>query len=91
MNGGLNRLEAVLAIARPGSFRAAARDLNMSTTPLSHTIARLEAAVGERLFNRTTPSVSLNDAGRKFVEDHSCRDRDPRSDGGGAVAAPDTG
>ena len=68
MDNGLTRLEAVLAIARRGSFRAAALDLGMSTTALSHSIARLEASLGVRLFNRTTRSVSLSDAGRAFVE-----------------------
>lgn len=67
MEGGLKGLEAVLTIARRGSFRAAALDLAMSTTALSHTIARLEANLGVRLFNRTTRSVSLTDAGREFV------------------------
>ena len=63
----LNDLDAVLAIARRGSFRAAAIDLGMSTTALSHAIAGLEAGLGVRLFNRTTRSVSLTDAGRQFV------------------------
>lgn len=65
---GVRALEAVLAIARHGSFRAAALDLGMSTTALSHTIGRLESGLGVRLFNRTTRSVSLSDAGRDFVE-----------------------
>lgn len=68
MRAGLNDLEAVVAIARRGSFRAAAIDLGMSTTALSHAIARLEANLGVRLFNRTTRSVSLTEAGRLFVE-----------------------
>ena len=68
METGLKGLEAVLAIARRGSFRAAALDLGMSTTALSHAIGRLEASLGVRLFNRTTRSVSLSDAGQAFVE-----------------------
>ncbi|MFC3126098.1 LysR family transcriptional regulator [Pseudoroseomonas globiformis] len=65
---GLNDLEAVVAIARRGSFRAAALDLELSTTALSSAIGKLEASLGVRLFNRTTRSVSLTDAGRVFVE-----------------------
>ncbi|MCK5932694.1 MAG: LysR family transcriptional regulator [Fulvimarina manganoxydans] len=65
---GLLDLEAVLAISRKGSFRAAALDLGMSTTALSNTIGKLEKEVGVRLFNRTTRSVSLTDAGRMFVD-----------------------
>lgn len=64
----LNDLDAVVAIARRGAFRAAALDLDMSTTALSNAIGRLEADLGVRLFNRTTRSVSLTDAGRLFVE-----------------------
>lgn len=65
---GLQELGAVLAIARRGTFRAAAIDMGMSTTALSHMIGRLEGHLGVRLFNRTTRSVSLTDAGRLFVE-----------------------
>lgn len=64
---GLSDLDAALAVARRASFRAAALDLGMSTTALSNAIARLEASLGVRLFNRTTRSVSLTDAGRAFV------------------------
>lgn len=64
----VNDLEAVLAIARKSSFRAAAVDLGLSATALSHAIGRLEADLGVRLFNRTTRSVSLTEAGRLFVE-----------------------
>lgn len=64
----LKELESVIAIARRGTFRAAAIDLGMSTTALSHTIGRLEAGLGVRLFNRTTRSVSLTDAGRLFMQ-----------------------
>jgi DNA-binding transcriptional LysR family regulator len=65
---GLNELDAVIAIMRRGSFRAAAIDLGMSTTALSNAIGKLEANLGVRLFNRTTRSVSPTDAGRAFIE-----------------------
>jgi len=64
----LIELEAVLAISARGSFRAAALELGLSTTALSNLIGRLERHLGVRLFNRTTRSVSLTDAGRTFVE-----------------------
>lgn len=64
----LSDLDAVLAIARRGSFRRAAVDLDVSTTALSNAVAKLEAALGVRLFNRTTRSVALTDAGRRFVD-----------------------
>jgi DNA-binding transcriptional LysR family regulator len=65
---GLIEFDAVLAIARRGSFRAAALDVGLSTTALSNVIGKLERQLGVRLFNRTTRSVSLTDAGRNFVD-----------------------
>lgn len=65
---GLSELEGVLAVARHRSFRAAATELGMSTSSLSHAIAALEARMGVRLFHRTTRSVSLTEAGAQFVE-----------------------
>ena len=64
----LRDFDAVLAVARRTSFRKAAIDLGMSTTALSHMIARIESELGVRLFNRTTRSVALTDAGRVFVD-----------------------
>jgi len=63
----LIELEAVLAIVRCGSFRAAALELGISTTAISNAVGKLERELAVRLFNRTTRSVSLTDAGRIFV------------------------
>lgn len=65
----LIELDAVMAVARRKSFRAAAMELQISTTALSNLIAKFEKQLGVRLFNRTTRSVSLTDAGRNFVEE----------------------
>lgn len=64
----LDELEAAMAVARRGSFRAAAIDLNKSTTALSNTIAKLEGKLETRLFNRTTRSVALTESGRIFID-----------------------
>lgn len=69
MRSGLTELEAVLAVARQGSFRAAAASLEMSTSALSQAVAALEARIGTRLFHRTTRSVRLTAAGQRFVAD----------------------
>jgi len=63
----LIELEAVLAIVRCGSFRAAAVELGMSTTAISNAVGKLERELDVRLFNRTTRSVALTYAGRIFV------------------------
>jgi len=64
---GLAEYDAIVAVARLGSFRAAATELGMSTSALSHAVAALEARLGVRLFNRTTRSVSMTDAGEQFI------------------------
>jgi DNA-binding transcriptional LysR family regulator len=69
MRGGLTELEAVLAVARHGSFRAAAAELEMSTSALSQSVAALEARIGARLFHRTTRSVRLTESGERFITD----------------------
>ncbi|MFZ6179119.1 LysR family transcriptional regulator [Nannocystis pusilla] len=64
---GLIELEAVLAVARRRSFRAAAADLGMSPTALGNAVAHLEERLAVRLFHRTTRSVALTAAGEAFV------------------------
>src|SRR5258707_12772734 len=66
-SSGLIELDAVLAVTRHRGFRAAATELGMSRSALSHSIAALEAKLGVRLFHRTTRSVSLTEAGEQFV------------------------
>lgn len=65
---GLIELEVVLAVAKRQGFRAAAVELEMSTTAVSNAVANLESRLGVRLFHRTTRSVSLTEAGQQFVE-----------------------
>ena len=65
---GLIELETVLAVARHGSFRAAARQLGMSTSAVSSAVAGLEARLRTRLFHRTTRSVALTEAGQRYVQ-----------------------
>ncbi|MGT2441078.1 LysR family transcriptional regulator (plasmid) [Bradyrhizobium betae] len=54
-------------VARRGKFRTAALELGVSTTALSNAVGKLERSLGVRLFNRTTRSVSLTEAGQRFV------------------------
>ena len=69
MKASLAELEAIAAVARHGGFRAAARELGMSSSALSHAVAALEERLSVRIFNRTTRSVTLSDAGERFVAD----------------------
>src|SRR5271155_1688641 len=63
----LAELNAVATVARVGGFRAAARELGVSPSALSHSIVALEDRLHVRLFNRTTRSVALTAAGEIFV------------------------
>lgn len=63
----LSELDAVLMVARRGKFRSAALELGVSTSALSNAVGKLERSLGVRLFNRTTRSVSLTEAGQRFV------------------------
>lgn len=64
----LNGMSVLSAIVDGGSFAAAAEALDMSPPGVSRAIARLEARLGVRLFDRTTRSVSLTDDGRRLHE-----------------------
>lgn len=64
---GLSELTAFITIAEQRSFRAAARILGVSPSALSHTVKNLEAHLNTRLFNRTTRSVALTEAGELFL------------------------
>ena len=66
-SSGLIELDAVVAVARHRNFRAAALELGVSRSALSHAVAALEERLGVRLFNRTTRSVSPTEAGEQFV------------------------
>lgn len=64
----LKDLEYVLAIARHGSFSAAAVECAVSQPALSKQVKNLEAALKIRLFERNKRQVHLTDAGKRFVE-----------------------
>ncbi|GLK84557.1 LysR family transcriptional regulator [Ancylobacter defluvii] len=59
-------LGVFLAIARQGSFRRAAAELGVTPSALSHSMRLLEERLGVRLFNRTTRSVALTEAGGRL-------------------------
>ncbi|MFJ1213178.1 LysR family transcriptional regulator [Burkholderia pyrrocinia] len=87
---GMTELEVVLAVARRSSFRGAALELGMSTTAVSSAVAGLEARLKVRLFNRSTRSVSLTDAGQRYVERIAPALAEIRSAGEEAGTGPDT-
>jgi DNA-binding transcriptional LysR family regulator len=63
----LSTIESFVRSAESGSFSAAARKLGISPAAVSKSVARLEAAAGVRLFHRTTRSLTLTEAGARFL------------------------
>src|SRR6185369_3379332 len=62
----LARLTTFVAVAQRGSFAKAAGALGRTTSTVSHTIKTLEEGLEIRLFNRTTRSVALTEAGEQL-------------------------
>jgi molybdate transport repressor ModE-like protein len=66
----LRHLMALDAIARAGSFRAAAADLGYAPSAVSQQLSHLERLVGARLIERApgTAPIAVTDAGRTLME-----------------------
>jgi DNA-binding transcriptional LysR family regulator len=63
----LSALRAFEAAARTGSFRAAAEDLSLTPSAVSHAVRSLEQTLGTTLFLRTGRQMRLTDTGRTLV------------------------
>jgi DNA-binding transcriptional LysR family regulator len=63
----LIHLPIIACVARHRSFAAAAADLGMSPSAISHAVRSVEDRLAIPLFARTTRSVSLTEAGARFV------------------------
>ncbi|WP_448950742.1 LysR substrate-binding domain-containing protein [Labrys neptuniae] len=66
-SGDLFALTVFLSVAAHRSFRATAVELDVTPSAVSHSIKSLEQRLDVRLFNRTTRSVSLTDAGERLA------------------------
>jgi len=62
----LPHLPVFLAVVRRAGFAAAAHELGMSPSAVSHAIRVIEMRLGSPLFARTTRSVALTEAGRRL-------------------------
>jgi DNA-binding transcriptional LysR family regulator len=60
-------LSAFVAVAEKKSFTAAASQLGISSSAVSHAVRDLEARLGLRLLNRSTRSVNLTEAGERYL------------------------
>ena len=65
----LTELTAFVAVAEHRSFTKAAAQVGIALPTMSQTIRLLEERLGIRLFNRTTRSVALTEAGERLFAD----------------------
>jgi len=65
----LRYISAFIAVAKTLNFRRAAESLYMTQPGLTRMIKRLEEDIGVGLFNRTTRSVELTEAGNIFLKE----------------------
>ena len=61
-------MSAFVAVAKAGSFSAAARELGIPIATMSRRVADLEAELKARLLRRSTRRLSLTDQGQIFYE-----------------------
>ena len=64
----IHQLRYFVAVANEGSFSRAAAKVRVAQPSLSQQIRKLEAEVGQPLFDRLPRSVVLTEAGRCFIE-----------------------
>ena len=57
-------------VAESGGFTAASRVLDIPKSTVSRRVSELEAALGVRLLQRTTRTLSLTDVGRAWIKPH---------------------
>jgi DNA-binding transcriptional LysR family regulator len=65
---GLQQFIAFAETAKHGSFAAAARKQGLAPSTLAKAVARLEAALGVKLFHRTTRQVRLSPDGERLFQ-----------------------
>jgi DNA-binding transcriptional LysR family regulator len=71
LGGAVNQLASIRHFAKVAeclNFAEAAKQLGISSSAITRSVAALEEHLGVRLFNRTTRRVSLTDTGQTYWE-----------------------
>ncbi|MEQ8235092.1 MAG: LysR family transcriptional regulator [Gammaproteobacteria bacterium] len=63
----LRRMRIVVEVARANAITTAAQTLGLTQSAVSRSVAEVEQALGQRLFDRLPRGIELTDAGRLFV------------------------
>lgn len=66
--GGLEEIEAFVAVAELGGFAAAAKRIERDASVISRRVSQLEARLGVRLLVRTTRRVAVTEAGESYLK-----------------------
>jgi DNA-binding transcriptional LysR family regulator len=64
----LHAIQIFIRVAREGSFSAAARSLGLSPASVARQVSALEQAIGAPLIYRNSRTLSLTEAGRRYLE-----------------------
>ncbi len=64
----LRRMRAIVEVARAEAITTAAQTLGLTQSAVSRTVAEVEEALGQRLFDRLPRGIQLTDTGRAFVQ-----------------------
>jgi DNA-binding transcriptional LysR family regulator len=98
----LDDVAVFVSVVEQGSFANAARRLKLPPTTVSRRVRQLEEGLGVRLLHRTTRSLALTEAGRRYFEacsvglgqiaeaDRTARDTQSEPSGTVRISAPVT-
>lgn len=67
----MSSIECFVRSAEAGSFAEAARRLGLTAAAVGKNVAKLESNLGVRLFQRSTRSLKLTEAGERFLQEVS--------------------
>lgn len=65
-------VQSYIRVVEEGSFNAAARKMNTTSSAISKRIQWLEDKIGVQLLKRTTRSISQTEAGALFINEQNC-------------------
>ncbi len=63
----IRNLQAFEAAGRLGSFKLAAKELNLTPSAISHRIAALEGSLAEKLFEPSGRNIALTQTGKRYL------------------------